>query len=180
MANFEQLSFLVINRNVNMSRILRNILRGLGTEDVYEAKDDTVAKYTIEATPIDFILFDPVMKGPRPNYEFVKWLRLGPKSPNPHIPVIAVTAACSRANILKAVNNGVDEFISVPVAPIEVMRKVSKIIYKPHPYIRASEYFGPCRRRVKDETYAGAQKRLTTPKPVNGHSLLPPVQIKVA
>ncbi len=175
MANFEQLSFLVVNRNTNMTRILRNVLRGLGTEDVYEASNNTEAKSAVEAaTMLDFILLDPVMEGRKTGYDFVKWLRQDPKSPNPHIPIIAISAAASKDDVLEAVKNGVDEFISIPMAPIELIRRVSKIIYKPHPYIRAPGYFGPCRRRHEDAHYSGEERRSTTPKEVDGNTVLPP------
>jgi two-component system, chemotaxis family, chemotaxis protein CheY len=41
--NFNRLRFLVIDDNAHMRRIMRTLLHGFGTRDVYEAEDGAAA-----------------------------------------------------------------------------------------------------------------------------------------
>jgi two-component system, chemotaxis family, chemotaxis protein CheY len=53
----------------------------------------------------------------------------------------------------------VTEFCAKPVTATELYKKVCAVINTPRPFVRTSVYFGPDRRRRKDDAYSGKERR---------------------
>jgi two-component system, chemotaxis family, chemotaxis protein CheY len=91
--------------------------------------------------------------------ELTKLIRTASDSPNHYVPIIMLTAYAERSKVEAARDAGVTEFCAKPVTATELYRKVAAAINAPRSFIRTSVYFGPDRRRRKDDSYKGDERR---------------------
>jgi two-component system, chemotaxis family, chemotaxis protein CheY len=154
----DRLKILVVDDNHHMVSIIKTILRGFGVKEFYDASNASEAFQIVRATPVDLIITDFAMD-PVNGCEFTKVLRTAEDSPNHFVPVIMLTAYAERSKVEQARDAGVTEFCAKPVTATELYRKVVGVINTPRSFIRTSFYFGPDRRRKKDDAYLGQERR---------------------
>ena len=73
--------------------------------------------------------------------------------------IVMLTAYAEKSKVEQARDSGVTEFCAKPVTATELYRKVCAVINTPRSFIRTSVYFGPDRRRRKDDNYKGNERR---------------------
>jgi two-component system, chemotaxis family, chemotaxis protein CheY len=155
----ERLKILVVDDNHHMVSIIKTILRGFGVKEFFDASKASEAFQIVRTTAIDLIITDFAME-PVNGCEFTKVLRTAEDSPNHFVPVIMLTAYAERSKVEQARDAGVTEFCAKPVTATELYRKVCGVINTPRSFVRTSEYFGPDRRRKKDDpNYLGQERR---------------------
>lgn len=158
-AHLEHLNILVVNANTNMTRLLRTVLKAYGMGRVDEARNLQEARTLFQLSGYDIIVTD-VHVGHERGFDLVQWLRGDDgRGVGPFTPVIVASAASELRTVMMSVTSGADEFVTLPLSPRTLFRRIEKLIFKPHSYIRAPGYFGPCRRRRVDENYAGPERR---------------------
>ncbi len=160
MSPLEHLNILVVNANGNMTRLLRTVLKAYGMGRVDEARSLNEARILFQLSNYDIVVTD-VFVGREDGFDLVRWLRgdddgLGK---GPFTPVIVASAASEKRTVMLSVNSGVDEFVTLPLSPRTLFKRIEKLIFKPHAYIRVAGYFGPCRRRRDDPQYTGPERR---------------------
>jgi DNA-binding response OmpR family regulator len=74
-------------------------------------------------------------------------------------PIIMLTAYSERSKVELARDAGVTEFCAKPVTATELYKKVYAVINTPRSFIRTNVYFGPDRRRRKNDAYRGKERR---------------------
>lgn len=119
-----KMKILVVDDFPTMRRIVRNILKQLGYENVVEAEDGTVALNVLKKEKVDLIISDwnmPQMSG----IELLKAVRTteGLKD----IPFLMVTAEGQKENVLEAVKCRVSNYIVKPFTPETLLEKLQKI-----------------------------------------------------
>jgi two-component system chemotaxis response regulator CheY len=154
----ERLKVLVVDDNHHMIHIVKTILRGFGVKDLVDASSASDAFQIVRMTPVDLIVTDFSME-PVNGCDLTKLLRTAADSPNHFVPIIMLTAYAERSKVEAARDAGVTEFCAKPVTATELYRKVCAVINAPRSFIRTSVYFGPDRRRRKDDAYKGAERR---------------------
>lgn len=154
----ERLKVLVVDDNHHMINIIKTILRGFDVKDFYDASNAADAFNLIRTTAFDLIITDYAMD-PLNGCEFTKLIRTAEDSPNHFIPIIMLTAYAEKSKVEQARDAGVTEFCAKPVTATELYRKVCAVINTPRSFIRTSVYFGPDRRRRKDNNYRGQERR---------------------
>jgi two-component system chemotaxis response regulator CheY len=115
---------LVVDDFATMRRIVRNILRQLGFNNVVEADDGTSAWETLNREKIDFIVSDwnmPQMTG----IELLRKVRASEKFAA--IPFLMVTAEAQQENIIEAVQAKVSNYIVKPFTADTMKQKIDKI-----------------------------------------------------
>jgi len=120
------LKILVVDDSVTMRRILINILRMAGFDQVVEAEDgvDAWAKLQSEGN-IGLILTDwnmPNMGG----LEFVKKVRSDPRFRE--VPIIIVTVRGVKEDVIEAMKAGVNNYIVKPFTPQVLREKIEKVL----------------------------------------------------
>jgi len=90
---------------------------------------------------------------------FTQEVRLSHKSPNPYVPIIMITGHTERHRVEAARDAGVTEFLAKPITAQNLFLRIAEIIERPRPFVRAGAYFGPDRRRRRDENYRGPWRR---------------------
>ena len=119
-----QMRILVVDDFATMRRIITNVLRQLGFENIVEAEDGTRALQIMESEKIDFVVTDwnmPEMSG----LDLLKAIRA--KSDKDAMPVLMVTAEALQENIVAAARAGVNNYIVKPFDAKTLAEKINKI-----------------------------------------------------
>ncbi|MCH8843970.1 MAG: response regulator [SAR324 cluster bacterium] len=118
------MKILVVDDFATMRRIISNVLRQLGFEDIVEAEDGAKALKVLDSEKIDFVITDwnmPEMSG----MDLLKAIRT--KSDKDEMPVMMVTAEALQENILAAAQAGVNNYIVKPFDAATLSDKINKI-----------------------------------------------------
>ena len=156
--DFNKLRFLIVDDNAHMRRILRTLLHGLGSREVFEAEDgaaglDKFTHYTPDIVFIDWAM--PIFDG----LEFAQMIRQPEANTNPFVPLIMVTGHSERKHVTTARDAGITEFMVKPVSAKVLHQRIVNVIANPRPFIKTKSYFGPDRRRNTASNYAGPERR---------------------
>ncbi|MDD5475955.1 MAG: chemotaxis response regulator CheY [Syntrophales bacterium] len=115
---------LIVDDFSTMRKVIRNLLKQLGYENIVEAEDGVVALDALKKEKIDFVISDwnmPNMTG----LELLKRVRAdGALSKTPFL---MVTAESLKENIVEAVKEGVDNYIVKPFTADVLGEKISQI-----------------------------------------------------
>jgi len=160
MPAFEQLRALIVEDNMHMCRLLKQLIGALGIKESYEAANGVAGFAILREHQPDLILTDLTMQ-PMDGIEFTKKVRLSEESPNPYVPIIMVTGHTERHRVEAARDAGVTEFLAKPVTVNNLFLRIAEIVERPRPYVRCAGYFGPDRRRRDDANYLGPWRRQT-------------------
>jgi two-component system chemotaxis response regulator CheY len=120
----QDMRILTVDDFSTMRRIIRNILRQLGYNNIVEADDGTAAMKVLETEEIHFVISDwnmPNMSG----LELLKAMRGHDKLQK--IPVLLVTAEALKENVVEAVKAGVNGYIVKPFTAEVLKEKIDGI-----------------------------------------------------
>jgi CheY-like chemotaxis protein len=156
--DFNRLRFLVIDDNAFMRKIVRTLLHGFGTRQVWEAEDGANGFEIFSKNLPDIVITDwdmPIFTG----IEFTQMVRQPGGNANPCVPIIMLTANAEMTRVTKARDAGVTEFLTKPISAKALYIRVLHIILNPRPFIKTETYFGPDRRRNVNAKYNGPERR---------------------
>ncbi|MEY3901709.1 MAG: hypothetical protein RL189_1015 [Pseudomonadota bacterium] len=119
------LKILVVDDFPTMRKIVRQVLRQLGYNDVQEAEDGESALKILRQKPdIQFVISDWNM----PNVTGIELLKSVRADPNlKGLPFLMVTAEADKENIVEAVKSGVSSYIVKPFNAATLKEKIEKI-----------------------------------------------------
>lgn len=115
---------LVVDDFSTMRKIVKNILRQLGFNNIVEADDGSTAWEVLNKDNIDFIVSDwnmPIMSG----IDLLRKVRASEEYAD--IPFLMVTAEAQQENIIEAVQAKVSNYIVKPFTPETMGQKIDKI-----------------------------------------------------
>jgi two-component system chemotaxis response regulator CheY len=124
MAYDPNMRVLVVDDFSTMRRIIKNILRQLGFNNVVEADDGTTAWDVLNKDKIDFVISDwnmPQMTG----IELLRKVRGSEEFAD--LPFLMVTAEAQQENIIEAVQAKVSNYIVKPFTAEVMKQKIDKI-----------------------------------------------------
>ena len=119
-----KMTILVVDDFSTMRRIIKNILRQIGFENVVEADDGTSALEVLRAQKVDFIISDwnmPQISG----LELLKTVRASQDWKD--LPFLMVTAEGQKEHVIEAVKHRVNNYIIKPFTPEVLTEKIQKI-----------------------------------------------------
>ena len=120
----QNIKILAVDDFSTMRRIVRNILRQLGYNNITEAEDGVTALEHLKQNRADFIISDwnmPNMTG----LELLKAVRADANLKD--IPVLLVTAEALKENVVEAVKAGVNGYIVKPFTAETLKEKIDAI-----------------------------------------------------
>lgn len=118
------MKILVVDDFATMRRIIKNILKQLGYQNIDEADDGSVALAKLQKDAYDFVITDWNM----PNVNGLELLRAIRSSDKlKGMPVLMVTAEALKENIVQAVKEGVNNYIVKPFTAETLKEKIDKI-----------------------------------------------------
>ena len=123
----KELKFLVVDDFSTMRRIVRNLLKELGFNNVEEAEDGVDALNKLQAGGYGFVISDWNM----PNMDGLTLLQTIRATPNlKHLPVLMITAEAKKENIIAAAQAGASGYIVKPFTAATLAEKLQKIFDK--------------------------------------------------
>jgi two-component system chemotaxis response regulator CheY len=120
----QNIKILAVDDFSTMRRIVRNILRQLGYNNIAEAEDGAAALEYLQQNKVDFIVSDwnmPNMTG----LELLKAVRADANLKD--IPILLVTAEALKENVVEAVKAGVNGYIVKPFTAETLKEKIDAI-----------------------------------------------------
>ncbi len=118
---------LVVDDFATMRKIVRNILKQIGFEDIIEAEDGTAALRLIKNDKVGLVVTDwnmPNMTG----LDLLREIRQNPQTSN--LPVLMVTAEGLKENVMEAVKAGVSNYVVKPFTAEVLQEKIETIFKK--------------------------------------------------
>jgi len=118
---------LVADDFATMRKIVRNILKQIGFDDIVEAEDGQAAMQVLRNENIGLVVTDwnmPNMSG----LELLQKIRTNPKTAN--LPVLMVTAEGLKENVVTAVKAGVNNYVVKPFTAEVLQEKLEQIFKK--------------------------------------------------
>ena len=123
----KELKFLVVDDFSTMRRIVRNLLKELGFNNVEEAEDGVDALNKLQAGGFGFVISDWNM----PNMDGLTLLQSIRRTPElKHLPVLMITAEAKKENIIAAAQAGASGYIVKPFTAATLSEKLEKIFEK--------------------------------------------------
>jgi two-component system, chemotaxis family, chemotaxis protein CheY len=126
MFNFK-IKVLVVDDFPTMRRIVKNLLKQLGYENIDEAEDGAQALTKLKAGGYGLVITDwnmPVMEG----IDLLKNLRADETLKD--LPVLMVTAEAEKDKVITAIKAGVDNYVVKPFTAEVLKEKLEKIADK--------------------------------------------------
>ena len=120
----QNITILAVDDFSTMRRIIRNMLKQLGYNNILEAEDGAVALRLLQGGKVDFVISDwnmPNMNG----LELLKAIRAD-QNLKP-IPVLLVTAEALKENVVEAVKAGVNNYVVKPFTAETLKEKIDGI-----------------------------------------------------
>lgn len=151
-------SLLIVDDNAYMRTIVATIARACGVAIVEEAADGAEAFERMRHRKFDCAVVDLKMD-PLNGIEFLRLLRSGKDSPDPHLGVIVLSAHSGHARILEARDAGADEILTKPVTAAALLERLHAVIHHRRPFVASETYTGPDRRRRRAIGYRGPFRR---------------------
>lgn len=123
----KEMRVLVVDDFSTMRRIIKNILRQLGFNNIVEADDGSTAWEILNKEKIDFVISDWNMPK-MPGIELLRKVRGSEEFAN--TPFLMVTAEAQQENIIEAVQAKVSNYIVKPFTAETLGQKIDKIFDK--------------------------------------------------
>jgi two-component system chemotaxis response regulator CheY len=118
------MKILVVDDFSTMRRIIRNLLRELGFNNILEADDGQSALPKLQSGGIDFLITDWNMPG-MTGIDLLRTVRADPNLAQ--LPVLMVTAEAKRDQIVEAAQAGVNGYVIKPFTAATLQEKIEKI-----------------------------------------------------
>jgi len=118
------MKILVVDDMSTMRRIVKNILKQLGFNNLEEAENGQEALTKLRADTYGFVVSDwnmPIMMG----IDMLRAIRADEKLKK--IPVLMVTAEAQKENLMEAVQAGVSNYVVKPFTAETMQDKINKI-----------------------------------------------------
>jgi two-component system chemotaxis response regulator CheY len=123
----KHIKILVVDDFATMRKVIRNLLKQVGYENIVEAEDGVTALRVLKSQKVDLIVSDwnmPNMTG----LELLKAVRAD-EDLKP-TPFLMVTAEALQDNVIAAVKAGVSNYIVKPFTAEVLNEKIKKILEK--------------------------------------------------
>ncbi len=151
-----ELKVLLVDDNEHMRAIVGTILKGIGIVNLREARDGSEALEALRTWPADIAIVDFRME-PMDGVDLTRLVRNAADSRNPFLPIIMMTGFADRSRVEEARDSGVTELIVKPVTARAIIDRLNAVVYRPRPFVRTADYFGPQRRGIDDVAASQAQ-----------------------
>jgi two-component system, chemotaxis family, chemotaxis protein CheY len=155
---FEKLRLLVVDDSPHMRKILTTVLDAFGCRHVAEASDGHGALQCIRESVPDILIADLAMPG-MDGLDLTREIRNGVDTPCPYLPIIMLTGHTDLDSVRAARDAGINEFLAKPISPTALLKRIQAVIEHPRPFVRTKMYFGPDRRRLRNDIYRGPERR---------------------
>lgn len=157
--DFSRVKVLIVDDNRFMRETVRNILNAFGINQVQSAGDADKAWSLMAEFKPDMCLIDWRMETGPDGISLVKRIRSDPKSVNPFMPIIMLTANAEARHVVEARESGINLYLAKPISAETLYNRLVAAVEQSKPFVRAPNYFGPDRRGRQRPDYSGPKRR---------------------
>lgn len=123
----KSIKILIVDDFPTMRRIIKNLLKDLGYENVDEAEDGAIALEKLRNGNFEFVVSDWNM----PNMDGLDMLKaIRADASMARLPVLMVTAEAKKENIIAAAQAGASGYVVKPFTAATLEEKLNKIFEK--------------------------------------------------
>lgn len=122
----KNMNVLIVDDYTTMLRIIKNLLKQLGFNNVDEATDGAAALEKVKKKTYGLIISDWNME-PMTGYDFLKEVRAA-NEPYKNTPFIMVTAESKTENVIAAKQAGVNNYIVKPFNAETLKTKIASVL----------------------------------------------------
>jgi len=126
--DFASISFLIVDDQPFTRRLVRTMLQGFGSREVYESASGAEALELARSTMPNIIITDLIMPDLN-GLRFIKMMK-APSSPTSRIPIIVLSGYLTKTATLAINESGADELLVKPVSPKALYEHVSRIVLR--------------------------------------------------
>jgi len=145
--DFSLISFLIVDDQPFSRRLVRSILLGFGSREVYESANGTEGLELARTVQPNIIITDlvmPVSDGLR----FISAVK-SPEAPTSKIPVVVLSGYLTKTAALAITNSGVAELLVKPVSPKALYDHISRIVLSKNDATAPASFVQNQRRRAE-------------------------------
>jgi two-component system, chemotaxis family, chemotaxis protein CheY len=124
--DFSLLSFLIVDDQPFSRRIVRSILTGFGSREIYESGNGAEALGVVRITMPSMIITDVVMPA-FSGMGFISKVK-APPSPAHGIPIIVLSGYLTKTAAMALRGSGADGLLVKPVSPKALYRHIARIV----------------------------------------------------
>ncbi|NVJ98552.1 MAG: hypothetical protein HWE25_10395 [Alphaproteobacteria bacterium] len=155
--DYRAMKVLVALSNKQLGETIWHYLKdsGVGQVQLVSTPKEAVQRmHTFEFTHF-FLDFD---LGEHGGSDFAKFIRMCDGKVS-EAPIIMIMPAPSKDKVFTARDAGVNEILGLPLTGKQIHSRLQYLGGHPKPFVRASTYIGPCRRREIMKVYHGQERR---------------------
>lgn len=156
--DLSQVRILIVEDMQPMLSLTTSILNMFGFKNVHGAKNVEEGYKLFCQYNHDLIITDWLME-PYDGVDLIRFVRKNEDSPNKFVPIILMTGYSDQPRVETARDIGVTEFLMKPYSARDMYARIVQIIEKPRQFVDTGEFFGPDRRRRKNFSFYGADRR---------------------
>jgi two-component system chemotaxis response regulator CheY len=148
------MSILVVDDYATMIRIIRNLLKQLGFENVDDASDGSAALAKMQVKKYELVISDWNME-PMTGYDLLREVRASPELSK--TPFIMITAESKTENVIAAKKAGVSNYIVKPFNAATLKTKM-EAVFGPGEQLFPRGQRGPPNRRIRARSCMAARE----------------------
>ncbi|WP_339631199.1 response regulator [uncultured Sneathiella sp.] len=155
--NFRNLDILFVDDNKNMHSLLKSLLLAMNvvnSRGCYTSEE--CFDCMLEEAP-DIVITDMSLN-PENGIDLIRRIRQGEKGVDRYTPILVLSGQTALKHVITARDAGATEFLAKPVSVGSLHDRLVWMIENPRPFIKASTYIGPDRRRAM-RGYEGMERR---------------------
>jgi two-component system, chemotaxis family, chemotaxis protein CheY len=126
--DFASISFLIVDDQPFTRRLVRTMLHGFGSREVYESASGVEGLEMARTTMPNIIITDLIM----PDFDGVRFIKMvkSPSAATSRIPIIVLSGYLTKTATLAVNESGADELLVKPVSPKALYEHVSRIVLR--------------------------------------------------
>jgi two-component system chemotaxis response regulator CheY len=126
--DFASISFLIVDDQPFTRRLVRTMLHGFGSREVYESASSVEGLEMARTAMPNIIITDLIM----PDFDGLRFIKMvkAPSAPTRRIPIIVLSGYLTKTATLAVNESGADELLVKPVSPKALYEHVSRIVLR--------------------------------------------------
>ncbi|NMM45159.1 response regulator [Rhodospirillaceae bacterium KN72] len=142
----KNLTILIAEDNAAIRILVRETLKVFGVRHIVECSNGADAFQRVCDQNIDVVILDWQM-APMDGIEATRKIRRKAPAPACEVPILMMTGHTELKRVQAARDAGVTEFLAKPISAASLHQRLMTLFEQPRPFVRASSYVGPDRRR---------------------------------
>ncbi|MGB0681243.1 MAG: response regulator [Magnetovibrionaceae bacterium] len=154
------INVLLLEKHVLIRRLISDMFSVFGVPVVHATNSPEAAWEMFREYNPDLVLTD--WNAEIDGMTLLHRIRLDADTVNPYCPVVVVTANTELRHVCTARDRGMTEFLAKPVSAKVLYARIVSVIETNRMFVRSSDFFGPDRRRMRNNQYGGQERRVAT------------------